>query len=66
MRPYLTTRYSSEFTTILGHTPTCFYGDQYKGKILKTSTWINVDTGAAVGLTPSLLRLDDLKKFYLC
>ena len=24
------------------------------------------DTGAAVGLTPSLLRLDDLKKFYLC
>lgn len=65
-RPYLTTRYSSEFTTILGHTPTCFYGDQYKGKILKTSTWINVDTGVAVGLTPSLLRLDDLKEFYLC
>ena len=64
-RPYLTTQYSSDFTTILGHTPTCFYGDRYKGKILKTSTWINVDTGAAVGLSPSLLRLDDLREFYL-
>ena len=65
VRPELTTRYSSEFTTVLGHTPTHFYGKQYKGKILKTSTWIDIDTGAASGLTPSLLRLDDLQEFYL-
>ena len=64
-RPYLTTRYSGGFTTVLGHTPTYFYGERYKGKILKTSTWIDVDTGAAAGLMPALLRLDDLQEFYL-
>ena len=64
-RPSLTTRYSSQFTPILGHTPTCFYGERYKGKILKTSTWIDVDVGAAMGIAPALLRLDDLREFYL-
>ena len=64
-RPSLSTRYSSSFTTVLGHTPTHFYGTQYRGKILKTETWIDVDTGAAVGLPPALLRLDDLREFYL-
>lgn len=64
-RPYLTTQYSSDFITVLGHTPTGLYGGQYKGKILKTGTWINVDVGAAMGLPPALLRLDDLKEFYL-
>ena len=64
-RPDLTTQYSTDFTTVLGHTPTYFYGDRYKGRILKTSTWIDVDTGAAIGLAPALLRLDDMKEFYL-
>lgn len=64
-RPYLNTRYSTAFTTVLGHTPTHFYGAQYRGKILKTETWINVDTSAATGLPPALLRLDDLAEFYL-
>ena len=64
-RPYLLTKYSSKFITVLGHTPTCFYGEKYKGKILKTETWIDVDTGVAMGLNPALLRLDDLEEFYL-
>ncbi len=64
-RPNLSTQYSFEFITILGHTPTYFYGDKFKGKILKTSTWIDVDTGAAIGLSPALLRLDDMQEFYL-
>ena len=64
-RPYLSTKYSYKFITVLGHTPTCFYGEEYRGKILKTGTWIDVDTGVAMGLNPSLLRLDDLKEFYL-
>lgn len=63
-RPYLTTHYSSDFTVILGHTPTVYYGDKYKGKILENSTWINIDTGAACGSAPCLLRLDDMKVFY--
>jgi serine/threonine protein phosphatase 1 len=65
MRPDLHTRYSSDYTTIIGHTPTNYYLREYKGKILKTDTWIDIDTGAASGLTPSLLRLDDMAEFYL-
>jgi serine/threonine protein phosphatase 1 len=63
-RPYLTTTYSDKFTTVLGHTPTVVYGDCHKGKILVTDTWINVDTGSAMGLSPALLRLDDMCEFY--
>ena len=64
-RPNLDTTYSDKFITVFGHTPTCFFGQQYKGKMLKTPTWINVDTGAACGFAPMLLRLDDMKEFYI-
>ena len=64
-RPKLTTKYSYDFMTVLGHTPTSYYGEEYKGKILKTDTWINVDMGVAHGESPALLRLDDMKEFYL-
>ena len=64
-RPNLDTAYSDKFITVFGHTPTCFFGQQYKGKMLKTPTWINVDTGAACGFAPMLLRLDDMKEFYI-
>ena len=64
-RPSLDTRYSDDFTTIFGHTPTDFYDLSYKGRILKTDTWIDVDTGAARGRMPALLRLDDMQEFYL-
>ena len=64
-RPTLSTHYSEEFITILGHTPTGAYGKEYENKIIKMPTWINVDTGAAMGLNPCLLRLDDMKEFYL-
>lgn len=64
-RPSLTTRYSTDFTAVFGHTPTCFFGEEYRGKILKTNTWIDIDVGAAMGIAPALLRLDDMKEFYL-
>lgn len=64
-RPSLNTVYSHSFTTIFGHTPTMYYGEEYKGRIIKQETWINIDTGAASGLSPCLLRLDDMKEFYL-
>lgn len=64
-RPAITDRYSTDFTTVIGHTPTHFYGPEHKGRILHTETWIDVDTGAAGGLPPCLLRLDDMKEFYL-
>ena len=30
-----------------------------------TDTWIDIDTGAAGGGAPMLLRLDDLRPFYV-
>ncbi len=63
-RPALNQRYFDDVTTIFGHTPTVYYGEEYKGKILKTDTWIDIDVGAGLGLSPLLLRLDDMKEFY--
>ncbi len=63
-RPELHEEYFRDITTILGHTPTEFYGEEYAGKALFTPTWINIDTGAACGRAPMLLRLEDMKEFY--
>ncbi|MBP3446657.1 MAG: metallophosphoesterase [Clostridia bacterium] len=63
-RPCLTARYFDDITTVFGHTPTLYYGNEYRGKAVKTETWIDVDVGAATGLPPMLLRLDDMKEFY--
>ena len=45
-------------------TPTAYYGSEYAGKPVITDTWINIDVGAAGGMPPLLLRLDDMKQFY--
>lgn len=63
-RPSLGTRYFSDIITVFGHTPTLVYGTKFKDKAIFTETWINIDTGAACGGAPMLLRLDDLKAFY--
>ena len=63
-RPTLQTRYYEDATVIFGHTPTRYYGSEYRGKALHTDTWICIDTGAADGEKPVLLRLDDMKEFY--
>lgn len=54
-------KYFKDIITVCGHTPTEYYGKKYEGKIYKTDTWINIDTGDRL----SLLRLDDLKEFYI-
>ena len=64
IRPSLTDRYFDDITTVFGHTPTYYYGDEYKGKAVVTDTWIDIDTGAASGMPPMLLRLDDMQEFY--
>ena len=63
-RPELTTRFSERFTTVIGHTPTIYYGLEHRGRCLKTDTWIDIDAGASGGLSPMLLRLDDMQEFY--
>ena len=64
-RPRLDERYFDELTTVLGHTPTAFYGEEYTDKIVVTDTWIGIDMGAGSGHEPVLLRLDDMKEFRL-
>lgn len=64
-RPKITDVYFNDIITVFGHTPTGYYGDEFKGKILKTDTWIDIDVGAGSGYDAALLRLDDLKEFYL-
>lgn len=64
-RPALTDTYYPDATTIFGHTPTVYYGEEYKGKMIRTPTWIDIDTGAAAGWSPMLFRLEDEKVFYV-
>ncbi|MBQ2866253.1 MAG: metallophosphoesterase [Clostridia bacterium] len=63
-RPDRDTRYFDGATVILGHTPTHYYGEEHRGKILHADGWIDIDTGAAGGGAPALLRLDDMQEFY--
>lgn len=64
-RPDLTTRYDNAATVIFGHTPVAAFGPEHEDKMLKTETWIDIDTGAAHGRKPMLLRLNDEKAFYV-
>ncbi len=65
-RPELTTRYYGDGRIVVfGHTPTYFYGDDYKGKPIYTDTWYDIDVGASRGLPPLILRLDDMQEFYV-
>ncbi len=57
--------YFEDITTVFGHTPTLFYGKEFKGKILHRPTWIDIDIGSVYGNGTAMLRLDDLKEFYL-
>lgn len=63
--PEITDEYFDDIITVFGHTPTMSYDHANKGKILKTKTWIDIDVGVPYGNSPVLLRLDDLKEFYL-
>lgn len=62
--PDISQKYFDDIITVFGHTPTDFYGSEYDGKILKTETWIDIDVGVPDN-SPVLLRLDDMKEFYL-
>lgn len=63
--PEINEDYFDDIITVFGHTPTMSYDHLQKGKILHTRTWIDIDVGVPYGNPPALLRLDDLKEFYL-
>lgn len=64
-RPHPKTEYFSDKTVVFGHTPTFYYGEEYRGKPVYTNTWINIDTGVYAGNSPVLLCLDNGKEYYL-
>ena len=64
-RPTLDDRYYHHKYTIFGHTPVQFLTPDSPDRAIKTETWMCIDTGAACGRTPMLLRLDDMEEFYL-
>lgn len=63
-RPTMETEYFDDIITVFGHTPTLYLDDEHRGKVIKTRTWIDIDTGCSQGFPPALLRLDDLEVFY--
>lgn len=62
-RPNFDDTYFDDIITVFGHTPTMTYGDEYRGRIIITPTWINIDAGAGSGEEPVLLRLDDMTEY---
>lgn len=64
-RPDLNDIYYDDVITVFGHTPTCYYGKEYKGRILRTKTWMDIDVGAGHGEEAVLLRLDDGSEYSL-
>lgn len=63
-RPKPDTAYWHNVTVVLGHTPTEYFSEASRDRAFRTPTWICIDTGAARGGSPMLLRLDDGKEFY--
>ena len=62
-RPSAEEVFYPDVLTVFGHTPVGYrFGEE--GKMFRTETWIDIDTGAAGGGAPMLLRLDDLQPFY--
>ena len=64
-RPTPETRYYADAHVIFGHTPTVSFGAEYTGRAFHTDTWSCIDVGSGYGYGPMVLRLDDMKEFYL-
>ena len=66
-RPCLETKYNPDkYIVIFGHTPTSFYAEQFKNRMIKTESWCDIDTGAAMeDGRPMLLCLDTGMVYYI-
>ncbi len=66
-RPNIETKYKpGEYTVVFGHTPTVYYSETHKNRILKTESWWDIDTGAALeDGKPMLLCLDNGYEYYI-
>ena len=64
-RPSPEDEYFDDVMTVFGHTPTILYGPEYAGKIMRTRTWCNIDVNTRTHDRIAVLRLDDMKEFYI-
>ncbi len=67
-RPEPGEKFFEEKRLIFGHTPTYEYGNKYRGQIVKTESFINVNCGCGdvkSGGRLACLRLNDMKEFYV-
>lgn len=64
-RPYVEETYYPDTIVVFGHTPTLLLDLDSCGRVLRTPTWIDVDTGAAMGQEPTLLCLDTMEEYRL-
>ncbi|MBQ7088268.1 MAG: metallophosphoesterase [Clostridia bacterium] len=64
-RPCLEQEYYSDKVVVFGHTPTMLLDPACCGRVLFTPTWIDIDTGAAMGWEPTLLCLDTMEEYRL-
>ena len=61
-RPHPYENYFEDAMTVIGHTPTGYFGSV--GRAFKTKTWIDIDLGVSSDRSPMILRLDDMKEIY--
>lgn len=64
-RPSLDEVYDGDAVVVFGHTPTMLLHVDWLGCVLRTRTWMDVDTGAAMGMEPTLLCLDTMEEYRL-
>ena len=65
-RPKIDTVYEGDRTVVFGHTPTLYLSraPQHYGKVIKGRGWLCIDTGAAAGLSPALVCLEESTVYY--
>lgn len=64
-RPDYNDTFYDDKMLVFGHTPTRLYGKEYAGRAVRRSSWIDIDAGVSGGYDPMILRLDDLREFYM-
>lgn len=64
-RPDYNDTFYDDKMLVFGHTPTRLYGREYAGRAVRRGSWIDIDAGVSGGHDPMILRLDDLREFYM-